>query len=81
PCRGGVPARLPGAAAAVLGCGGLLVLRAEALVNARNEARRGAHEDRLLGQVPRRQALAYLRETRRSPEASAPPEEQRPDAE
>ncbi|MFE2170324.1 hypothetical protein ACFXB3_35475 [Streptomyces sp. NPDC059447] len=46
--------------------GGLLVLRAEALVNARNEARRGLHEGRLLGEVSRKQALDYLRETRRA---------------
>lgn len=52
-------------AAAATAFAGLLVLRAEALVNARNEARRGLHEHRLLGEVSRRQALAYLREVRR----------------
>ncbi|MFB0629983.1 hypothetical protein [Streptomyces sp. AB3(2024)] len=62
------PVALDGApwwAAATTAFAGLLVLRAEALVNARNEARRGFHEHRLLGEVPRRQALAYLREVRR----------------
>lgn len=58
-------AQAPWWVAATLAFGGLLVLRAEALVNARNEARRGLHEHRLLGEVPRRQALAYLREVRR----------------
>ncbi|MFD8024850.1 hypothetical protein [Streptomyces lavendulae] len=58
-------AEAPWWVAATLAFGGLLVLRAEALVNARNEARRGLHEHRLLGEVPRRQALAYLREVRR----------------
>ncbi|MFE2247893.1 hypothetical protein [Streptomyces lavendulae] len=47
-----------------------MVLRAEALVNARNEARRGLHEHRLLGEVSRRQALAYLREVRRDRSAA-----------
>ncbi|MGO4459137.1 hypothetical protein AB4039_17875 [Streptomyces sp. M-16] len=62
------PVALDGApwwAAATTAFAGLLVLRAEALVNARNEARRGLHEHRLLGEVSRRQALAYLREVRR----------------
>ncbi|MET8750931.1 hypothetical protein ABZW32_12660 [Streptomyces sp. NPDC004667] len=62
------PLALDGApwwAAATTAFAGLLVLRAEALVNARNEARRGFHEHRLLGEVSRRQALAYLREVRR----------------
>lgn len=60
----GILAEAPWWVAGTLGFGGLLVLRAEALVNARNEARRGLHEDRLLGEVPRRLALAYLREVR-----------------
>ncbi|MER5813328.1 hypothetical protein ABT143_35000 [Streptomyces sp. NPDC002033] len=62
------PAALAGApwwVAAALAFAGLLVLRAEALVNARNEARRGLHEGRLLARVPGRQALDYLRDTRR----------------
>ncbi|MFF4322636.1 hypothetical protein [Streptomyces sp. NPDC001568] len=68
----GVMARAPWWVVAGLAFAGLLVLRAEALVNARNEARRGHHEHRLLGQVPRRQALAYLREVRRDRVAADP---------
>ncbi|MET9609371.1 hypothetical protein ABZZ17_30635 [Streptomyces sp. NPDC006512] len=75
----GVLTRAPWWVIAGLAFAGLLVLRAEALVNARNEARRGHHEDRLLGQVPRRQALAYLREVRR--DRSAPEPEPMSDAE
>ncbi|GLV86298.1 hypothetical protein Slala03_59870 [Streptomyces lavendulae subsp. lavendulae] len=63
-------AEAPWWVAATLAFGGLLVLRAEALVNARNEARRGLHEHRLLGEVSRRQALAYLREVRRDRSAA-----------
>ncbi|MFD7258579.1 hypothetical protein [Streptomyces sp. NPDC059874] len=55
--------------ALVFGC--LLVLRAEALVNARNEARRGLHEDRLLGEVSGKQALDYLREIRQAQQPTA----------
>lgn len=62
----GVVADAPWWVAGTLLFGGLLVLRAEALVNARNEARRGLHEGRLLGEVSRKQALDYLRETRRA---------------
>ncbi|MFF3622571.1 hypothetical protein [Streptomyces sp. NPDC002467] len=61
----GVMADAPWWVAGSLLFGGLLVLRAEALVDARNEARRGLHEGRLLGEVSRKQALDYLRETRR----------------
>ncbi|MFJ3835910.1 hypothetical protein ACIPY6_10355 [Streptomyces sp. NPDC090054] len=68
----GLLARAPWWVVAGLAFAGLLVLRAEALVNARNEARRGHHEHRLLGQVPRRQALAYLREVRRDRAAADP---------
>lgn len=67
----GVLAEAPWWLAGALAFAGLLVLRAEALVNARNEARRGVHEDRLLGEVSGRQALAYLREIRRP--QSGPP--------
>ncbi|MEU9027534.1 hypothetical protein [Streptomyces sp. NPDC048383] len=68
----GVLARAPWWVVAGLAFVGLLVLRAEALVNARNEARRGHHEHRLLGQVPRGQALAYLREVRLDRAAADP---------
>ncbi|RSS80081.1 hypothetical protein [Streptomyces sp. WAC06614] len=57
---------------AILAFAALLVVRAEALVNARNEARRGVHEDRLLGTVPSRQALGHLRAVRRPHDGSAP---------
>ncbi|MFI8503857.1 hypothetical protein ACIGFK_35945 [Streptomyces sp. NPDC085524] len=69
----GVVADAPWWVTGTLVFGGLLVVRAEALVNARNEARRGLHEDRLLGEVSRKQALDYLREVRqaRRPEAGA----------
>jgi len=67
----GALAGTPWWVAATLLFAGLLILRAEALVNARNEARRGLHEHRLLGEVPRRQALAYLREIRRDGYISA----------
>ncbi|MEF2528810.1 MULTISPECIES: hypothetical protein [Streptomyces] len=62
----GVLADAPWWLVGLLGFAALLVLRAEALVNARNEARRGSHEDRLLAAVPRRQALDYLTEVRRA---------------
>ncbi|WP_137994146.1 hypothetical protein [Streptomyces vilmorinianum] len=62
----GVMAEAPWWVIGALAFGGLLVLRAEALVNARNEARRGLHENRLLGEVSRKQALDYLREIRQA---------------
>ncbi|WP_157858057.1 hypothetical protein [Streptomyces durhamensis] len=62
----GVPAEAPWWVHVSLTLTTLLVLRAEALVNAHNEVRRGLHESRLLSELPRRQALAYLREVRRS---------------
>ncbi|WP_284581537.1 hypothetical protein [Streptomyces sp. 2P-4] len=62
----GVLADAPWWLVGVLGFAALLVLRAEALVNARNEARRGSHEHRLLATVSGRQALDYLTEVRRA---------------
>ncbi|MFE3638023.1 hypothetical protein [Streptomyces sp. NPDC059168] len=67
----GALASAPWWAAAPLAFASLLVLRAEALVHARNEARRGVQEHRLLARTPRRQALAYLQETRRGPRTPA----------
>ncbi|OIK02847.1 hypothetical protein BIV25_01180 [Streptomyces sp. MUSC 14] len=58
------------------------------LVQARNEARRGRQEDRLLDQIPRRhafQALAHIRQAqsdnapRTPPESADPPTQQQPD--
>ncbi|OEJ33116.1 hypothetical protein [Streptomyces subrutilus] len=69
----GVVAEAPWWVAAALVFGGLLVLRAESLVGARNEARRGLHEDRLLGEVSGKQALDYLREVRRAQQPAAGP--------
>ncbi|MER6379503.1 hypothetical protein [Streptomyces sp. NPDC001250] len=60
----GVPAEAPWWVHVTLAFATLLVLHAEALVSAHNEARRGRHEGRLLSELPRRQALAYLREAR-----------------
>ncbi|QGZ52646.1 hypothetical protein GPZ77_34090 [Streptomyces sp. QHH-9511] len=75
----GLATEAPWWMACALGFGGILILRAEALVNARNEARRGLHENRLLGEVSRKQALDYLREIRQSQQpvrgAGADPEE------
>ncbi|MFD4246202.1 hypothetical protein ACFWP3_32105 [Streptomyces sp. NPDC058525] len=67
----GVVAEAPWWVAVALLFAVLLVLRAEALVNARNEARRGLHEDRLLGEVSGKQALDYLREIRRAQQPAA----------
>ncbi|MGP3687710.1 hypothetical protein ACTVZO_23980 [Streptomyces sp. IBSNAI002] len=69
----GVVAEAPWWVAVALLFAVLLVLRAEALVNARNEARRGLHEDRLLGEVTGKQALDYLREIRRAQQPGADP--------
>ncbi|KOU23448.1 hypothetical protein ADK52_18585 [Streptomyces sp. WM6372] len=73
----GVSAEAPWWSVATIGFAALLVLRAEALVNARNEARRGLHEGRLLASVPSRQALGYLREVRRA-QLGPPPQPEPP---